>query len=227
MTQFSIVTVCTMNICRSPAAQEALTVRSAQWQLDSSASVVVTSAGTHAVDGSPACPHTLAALGLDLPGHASRPLTTEILNEADLVVTAAESHVSEAILLAPTVRQRIFSLPQAARYARWITNGPVLSTALAKARGETIVPDFKHPETMTDPLPADSLGRLHWLVRELDAARGVAPEAKPSPDRRWGANDIPDPHVLGSELHQFAAESIDESVATLGEAVELVLDSQP
>lgn len=227
MAHFDIVTVCTMNICRSPAMQESLKAEAAKWLLGDD-NLTVESAGTFADEGAPACSLTLGALDHTNDGHQSRRLTADIVQQADLILTASDNHVSEAIALYPPARTKIFTIRQSARYADWVSNGPVLRVALAKAKGEQIRPDFEHPETLAEPLPDQPVARLHWLVNELNAARGVAPKSDVSDnltDPRWGYSDIPDPHVLGSELHEVAASYIAESVTTLSESTRRVLES--
>ena len=85
-TTYNLLFVCSGNTCRSPLASammEAL-LRERGW-----AHVRVDSAGTGAVHGAPAADHAItvaAAEGLDLSTHGSQPLTTELLDWADLVL---------------------------------------------------------------------------------------------------------------------------------------------
>lgn len=57
--------------------------------------VTVGSAGVFAGAGQPASPEAVAAMkaiGLDLTGHRSRPLTDELIDAADEIYTMTESH---------------------------------------------------------------------------------------------------------------------------------------
>ncbi len=79
----------------------------------------VTSAGL-LDDGRPASPHSvtlMAERGLDLSGHASRQMTAEMLEAADLIVGMERRHVREAAVAAPDVWPRAFTLPELARRA--------------------------------------------------------------------------------------------------------------
>jgi protein-tyrosine-phosphatase len=70
--------------------------------------------------GSPATPHAvevLAERGIDIAGHASRPLAEVGLAGADLIVTMERRHLQEAIVLEPSVRNRTFTLPELVRRA--------------------------------------------------------------------------------------------------------------
>ena len=89
-----ILFVCSGNTCRSPIA-EAIVRRIAA---DAGrADVEVSSAGTNAWDGSPPSDGALLIgmeRGLDLSGHRSRHLTKEIVDENDLVLAMAPSHLA-------------------------------------------------------------------------------------------------------------------------------------
>lgn len=91
-----ILFVCSGNTCRSPLA-EAVLKRMAE---DAGRSdIEVSSAGTQAWDGSPASDGSMLVgmeRGLDLAAHRSRQLTTEMLEEADLVLVMAPSHLAQA-----------------------------------------------------------------------------------------------------------------------------------
>lgn len=90
-----VLIVCTGNICRSPMAEGLLRhlLRGDQRHGD----VVVESAGTHPVVGAPASPEsveTAAEHGVDLRGHAARPVTARLIARADLILTMEPAHRS-------------------------------------------------------------------------------------------------------------------------------------
>ena len=92
-TTYNLLFVCSGNTCRSPLA-EAIAARAVQergWS-----HVAVASAGTGASAGAPAAEHGRAVAaehGLDLSGHASRPLTQELVEWADLILTMSSAHM--------------------------------------------------------------------------------------------------------------------------------------
>jgi len=97
-----ILFVCSGNTCRSPLA-EAIARRVAS-EADR-ADVEVSSAGTNAWDGSPASDGALLVgmeRGLDLSSHRSTLLTKEILDQTDLVLVMAPSHLARVKELLPT-----------------------------------------------------------------------------------------------------------------------------
>lgn len=68
--------------------------------------------------GRPASEHGVTVLrerGLDLGGHRSRTMETEMLRDADVVIGMAREHVREAVVLHPPVWPRAFTLKELVR----------------------------------------------------------------------------------------------------------------
>lgn len=104
---FQVLIVCTGNTCRSPIGEAIL--RSIL-PADLSDQVTISSAGTGAAAGNPAAEYaiqTATARGLDLSKHRSRPLTAELVREADLVLVMEPAHAAQARDLAPDAADRI------------------------------------------------------------------------------------------------------------------------
>ena len=105
-----IITICTGNICRSPAAEFLLRQRLeavASWQGS------VHSAGIGALVNHPADENTQAmmlAKGIDLGAHRAKQLTLEHLRQADLVLVMEKHHRQAVLDLDPTARGKTFLL---------------------------------------------------------------------------------------------------------------------
>ena len=96
---FRLLFVCTGNTCRSPMA-EAIARRHVEergWS-----HVEVASAGVAALPGGPpsgGAVRAAAARGLDITQHTSTPLTPEVADGADLVLTMSASHLMRVVEL--------------------------------------------------------------------------------------------------------------------------------
>lgn len=78
----------------------------------------VASAGTYGADAEVASAHAIRVLadrGVDITAHRSRPLTLDLVEGADLVVTMARSHEAGVAALDQTARSRTFLAGEVAR----------------------------------------------------------------------------------------------------------------
>lgn len=120
--EFRILTVCTGNICRSPAA--ALMLRRGLGQ-----GLRVESAGTHAVVDGPLDPGmaaALAPLGVRDDGTTARALRPEMVDGADLVLAMERQHRAAVAELVPQAVRRLFTLTEfAALLEGWQEDGRV------------------------------------------------------------------------------------------------------
>lgn len=145
----TLLVVCTGNVCRSPLVERVL-----QHHLDGAhgaGTIRVHSAGTGALVGSPMDERSAALLrdlGGDPGGFAARRLTSGMVAEADLVLTATRAHRADVVRLVPRAMRRTFTVRE---LALLLTQVP-----------DTDLPDWR------DPAPA--LATLADLAR---SARGV------------------------------------------------------
>lgn len=183
---FSILTVCTGNICRSPLAEQLLRAR-----LEAAGvPVVVSSAGTRAL-----VDHDMTLQAAELAGvygapagtHAARLLTEPLIAAADLVLTASREHRAEVVALHPRASRYTFTLNQFAR---------LVTTALAEGL----------PAAGASADPADT---LRAFVRDAAALRGTVQPGRPDED------DIIDPYRQAQEVYDQAGEAINAAVNTI------------
>ena len=211
---FRILVVCTANICRSPAT--ATLLRRELAPLVSAGMIEITSAGVAADAGRPACDLSSALVGQfvarqhpgepaaapDPDAHVARRVTVEMVDQADLILALDRSHRSQLARVSAAARPRTFTLRQAAGLSQvidgYLSNGELPPGAPA--------------------LPPQSEAALRWLVGELDAARGTPVGANETNEAmQWHEDDVPDPHVMGYQIHGAAIE--------LAEAAVLILSS--
>jgi L-threonylcarbamoyladenylate synthase len=113
--QTTILFVCSGNTCRSPMA-EALAKRILAEKLQTTPEqlerkgITVLSAGAFAFPGARATPQAAEAvqeLGGDLSGHRARPLSIELIHQADLIFTMSRSHAEAVRALAPSASEKV------------------------------------------------------------------------------------------------------------------------
>lgn len=183
---FTILSVCTGNICRSPMAEQLL--RAALEHEEGTAGgrlFAFSSAGVQTRDGYPMDPTSArlsARYGGDTAGHSSARLTETLVGEADLMLTMTRDHLVDAARRFPSLLLRGFTLLEFAR---------VLPFVVSEV-----------------PLPSvdDPAARLRAVVRLAAANRGRAPGA----DR---GDDIDDPIGRSEATHERVAAEIAEAVS--------------
>jgi len=136
--EFSVLTVCSGNICRSPLAEQVLRARLADVAVSSAPRIAFSSAGTFAGEGD-RMPAEAAALsvryGGDPSAHRARYLTEQMVAGADLVLAMARSHRREIVELVPRKVGVTFTLREFARLSADLTDAQI---AAAAARGTSL-----------------------------------------------------------------------------------------
>jgi protein-tyrosine phosphatase len=174
-----VLVVCTANIARSPLAEAMLARELA------AVGASVSSAGVQARIGHPAARGSFLLAeerGLDLSTHRSRPVTPELVQEADLVLTMSERQRDVCSPLVAGSASRVFTFRELGR----------LLTAVDLAAAPTV-----------------PRGRLRWLTEQLHLAR---PRARPPSHREDVEDPIGRewPHwaQLGEELDRLSAIAV-------------------
>lgn len=159
-----ILFVCTANICRSPF-MELLTRQLAAGALQ------VSSAGTHGFEENPMDATMAVGLtdrGVSFEDFRSRRLTVELVDAADLVLTAEASHRQFVLEEHPAAFRKVFTLGQ---FAEAVRRSPELSgrelVAAAGARRPPTDPsqDVADPYRRGAEAAASSAERIEELLR--------------------------------------------------------------
>lgn len=155
---FTILVVCTGNICRSPVADQLLAARFKEQRLD----VRIHSAGTGALVGNPMTEQAAALstrFGGEPAAHRARQVTGTMVRAADLVLTASREHRSSIVSAYPQALKYTFTLNQFARIVQsfapsdliGVSTAQDLVAAVAAQRGVAIPLENPEDDDIVDP----------------------------------------------------------------------------
>ncbi|MFG1676388.1 phosphotyrosine protein phosphatase [Micromonospora sp. NPDC049282] len=201
MPPFTVLHVCMGNICRSPMAERLLllAVRERLARLDvdpagSDALVHSHSAGTggwHAGEEmNPPAARQVTARGGEVAGFAARRLRSDLIDAADLVLTATADQQEYVVALRPDAAGRTFVLGEFGRLL-----GALDRSALPPA----------------EPTPEAVHARGVALVAAAEAARQGA--------SALSTDDLDDPWGRGDQCFSRVADEIEETVQPLAAAL--------
>ncbi|POH62216.1 low molecular weight phosphatase family protein [Cryobacterium zongtaii] len=199
LSPFTVLVVCTGNICRSPVAERLLRAQLENAEIPAR----VVSAGTQSMVGhdmTPEAAQLAQHYGADPLVHRSQQLTEQLIADADLVVTATREHRSAVVSLHPRSSRYTYTLNQLAR---------LLPAALEPNPQDSLVERNTLVELVETP-QADPATILRALLVEVAATKGFSPPP-PHPDD----DDIEDPYRQSAEVYARVGNVINATVTTI------------
>lgn len=197
MSTFSILAVCTGNICRSPLVEQLLRAG-----LKDYPDVIVESSGTQAMVGSPmdarASTYSAQLGGASDPAittGGARQLTAEQVRDADLVLALSREHRRQIVQLVPRASRYAFTLRELAR-----------------------VLDATSDDEYDDAarLPAeDTAGRFASIVQAAADNRGWVNRPDDPDD-----DDVVDPFQQSDEIYAESVQQLVPAVRTILNALQ-------
>jgi protein-tyrosine phosphatase len=175
---FTILAVCTGNVCRSPAVERLLTARLGP-------SVRVGSAGTHALVGH-SISEPMAALlrdsGMESDGFQARHLSEQLLRQSDLILPMTRAQRTIVVELWPPAVRRTFTLREFARLLSRVDPGelptgspaerlraaiPLASAQRGRERTAADLDDVVDPFRLSDAVYVDSFRQISSAVDDV------------------------------------------------------------
>ncbi|MGO4784636.1 arsenate reductase/protein-tyrosine-phosphatase family protein [Cryobacterium sp. W22_MBD10_FK3] len=203
---FTILVVCTGNICRSPVAERLLRERLEVLGIPAT----VSSAGTQSMVGhdmTPEAAQLAEHYGGDPLGHRSQQLTAQLIADADLVLTATREHRSKVVSLHPRASRYTYTLNQLARLLPGaLPANPLVE--LVETPNPLVEPNS--PVELVETPRADAASALRTVLTEVAATKGFSP-----PPTHPDDDDIEDPYRQSAEVYARVGNVINNTVITI------------
>jgi len=188
---FTILTVCTGNVCRSPIAEQLLRL-----ELRDLPGVRVHSAGTNALVSAPMTPEAkeiAEGLGVARPeAHIARQLRDVDIREADLVLASARDHRRVVVEFVPRAARKTFTVREFARLANAVEDGVFEANV---------------------PLLTESVAeRMNAGVELISSMRGSLPPLESPLD-----DDVDDPYRQSADVYASATAQLIPAVRSTAE----------
>lgn len=216
-----LLILCTGNTCRSPMAG----VLALDWlKKHNEQEVAVKTAGLATFPGSPAASQgiqVMEELGLDLTEHQTNPVTSELIDWADLVLTMTWEHKRKVLSAYPEAEGKVFTLREYGEPVPEVERMTALAAIIAQKEQDFLA------------LHQEELDKLLWRRQELQSElqaiekeiatwqERIAEEVSQERQELWlleqglGQLDIRDPFGGTVEDYRETAQEIAKALETV------------
>ena len=173
--RFTVLAVCTANICRSPMIEMLLRASLAPDRFE------VASAGVRGWDGKPmdaSAAIELERLGHSAEGFRSQAIGSRLVDSADLILTATREHRSDVLALNPLALRRSFTLVEFAALTALVDGDTPAELVAQAAQRRSLAPadaDVRDPYRRGPDVHRDTADQIAAAVATISTRLNAFP----------------------------------------------------